>query len=136
MKREWHPDECVEHWTILPRERQLLGNKSGPTRLGFAVLLKCFQYEGRFPRQPHDVSLSVVAYIAQQVDVEPDAWSQYEWHGRSIEYHRAQIRQQLGFREATVADGHVLSRWLPGDVPDAACSPAPSGVESGRLENP
>ncbi len=112
MKREWHPDECVEHWTILPRERQLLGNKSGPTRLGFAVLLKCFQYEGRFPRQPHDVSLSVVAYIAQQVDVEPDAWSQYEWHGRSIEYHRAQIRQQLGFREATVADGHALSRWL------------------------
>jgi hypothetical protein len=39
MKREWHPDELMEHWTMLPQEHQLLGNKSGPTRLGFAVLL-------------------------------------------------------------------------------------------------
>jgi hypothetical protein len=39
MKREWHPDELMEHWTMLPQEHKLLGNKSGPTRLGFAVLL-------------------------------------------------------------------------------------------------
>ncbi len=112
MKREWHPDELIEHWTILPGERTLIGNKHGPTRLGFAVLLKFFQHEGRFPRQSYEVPLCIVEYIAQQVDVESETWAQYDWNGRSIEYHRAQLRQQLGFREASVADGEALCTWL------------------------
>ena len=112
MKREWHPDELIEHWTILPGERTLIGNKHGPTRLGFAVLLKFFQHEGRFPRQSSEVPLCIVEYIAQQVDVESETWAQYDWNGRSIEYHRAQLRQQLGFREASVADGEALCTWL------------------------
>ena len=49
MKRDWNADELVEHWTLLPGEKQWLANKTGPTRLGFAVLLKFFQHEGRFP---------------------------------------------------------------------------------------
>ena len=112
MKREWHPDELMEHWTMLPQEHQLLGNKSGPTRLGFVVLLKYFQYEGRFPQHPREVPSGIVSYLAQQLDLEPEAWSHYDWHGRAIKYHRAQIRQELGVREATVADGEALSVWL------------------------
>ena len=42
MKRRWETEELVEHWTLLPNELKLLGNKTGPTRLGFAVLLKAF----------------------------------------------------------------------------------------------
>ena len=51
---------------------------------------------------------SVIAHIATQVGVSPDGslqYEQYEWSGRTIEYHRAQIRGALGFREATVEDG-------------------------------
>jgi TnpA family transposase len=112
MKRAWHPDELVAHWTIIPGEWPLIGNKHGTTRLGFAVLLKFFQYAGRFPRAPSDMPLAIVEHIAQQVGVATDAWAQYDWHSRTIEYHRAQIRQQLGFREATVADGEALVMWL------------------------
>src|SRR5262249_25650958 len=112
MKREWHSDELIAHWTILPHEHKLLGNKSGPTRLGFAVLLKYFQYEGRFPQHPREVPSGIVTYLAQQLALEPETWSQYDWHGRAIKYHRAQIRQELGVREATVADGEALSLWL------------------------
>jgi hypothetical protein len=43
MKRDWSADELAEHWTLLPSEQALLSNKSGATRLGFAVLLKFFQ---------------------------------------------------------------------------------------------
>src|SRR6266436_209163 len=32
-----------------------LANKTGPTRLGYALLLKCFQYEGHFPPAKHDI---------------------------------------------------------------------------------
>ena len=42
----------------------------------------------------------------------PETWEQYDWNGRSIEYHRAQLRQQLGFREASVADSEALRIWL------------------------
>jgi Domain of unknown function (DUF4158) len=112
MKREWHSDELMEHWTMLPHEHQLLGNKSGPTRLGFAVLLKYFQYEGRFPQHSGEVPSGIVTYLAQQLALDPEAWSHYDWHRRAIKYHRAQIRQELGVREATVADGEALSVWL------------------------
>src|SRR5262249_25803714 len=67
---------------------------------------------GRFPQHPREVPSGIVTYIAQQLDLEPEAWSHYDWHGRAIKYHRAQIRQELGVREATVADGEALSIWL------------------------
>lgn len=116
MTREWQADELLAQWTLLPGDWPLVGNKHGPTRLGFAVLLKFFQSEGRFPRHPHEVPPSVVEYVAQQVGIAPEAWAKYDWHGRSIEYHRAQIRQHMGFREATVTDGQALIPWLCAQV--------------------
>lgn len=49
MKRNWNEDELLEHFVVLPIERKLIGNKTGASRLGFAVLLKYFQQEARFP---------------------------------------------------------------------------------------
>jgi hypothetical protein len=43
-------DELVEHWTLLDDERELIAGKRGPTRLGFALLLKFYSRHGRFPR--------------------------------------------------------------------------------------
>ncbi len=51
MKRTWTSEELLEHFTLLPDELAAVGNQSGATRLGFAVLLKCLQYEGCFPRR-------------------------------------------------------------------------------------
>jgi hypothetical protein len=50
MKRQWETEELVEHWTLDVEDRTLLDNKTGATRLGFAVLLKFFRREGRFPQ--------------------------------------------------------------------------------------
>ena len=48
MKREWTDLEFAD-WTLLTSKAALLANKTGPTRLGFAVFLKFFQYAARFP---------------------------------------------------------------------------------------
>jgi len=93
-------------------DRALLGNKSGATRLGFAVLLKLFQAEGRFPRRAEDVPAIAVETVAQQVGVPAEAWAGYDWRGRTIEYHRAQIRAAMGFREAADEDAAALGGWL------------------------
>ncbi|MGI4946588.1 MAG: DUF4158 domain-containing protein, partial [Janthinobacterium lividum] len=105
-----------DRWTLRAADRALLGNKIGATRLGFAVLLKLFQAEGRFPRRPEDVPAAAVEAIAGQVGVAAVAWPGYDWRGRTIEYHRAQIRAALGFREATLDDAEALGRWLDGQV--------------------
>ena len=41
-----------------------MANKTGPTRLGFAVLLKFFQYAARFPLSMQEVPTTAIAYIA------------------------------------------------------------------------
>jgi Domain of unknown function (DUF4158) len=112
MQRDWTADELILHWTLQPSEQTLVGNKTGATRLGFAVLLKFFQFMGCFPQHAGEVPSAVVKHLAQQVGVPHERWPEYPWHGRTIEYHRAQIRFLLGFREATVSDGAALTVWL------------------------
>ncbi|MEK6570123.1 MAG: DUF4158 domain-containing protein, partial [Bacteroidota bacterium] len=112
MKRLWQAEELVEHFTLLPEESTLLANKTGSTRLGFAVLLKFFQYEGRFPYYKSEIPEAVVAHMAKQVGVLPEQYPKYDWSGRTIKYHRAQIRIFLGFREVTLMDSQSLSGWL------------------------
>jgi hypothetical protein len=112
MKREWNADELAEHWSLRPEEKELLANKNGPTRLGFAVLLKYFQHEGRFPRQRQEVPPAVVKHLAKQIGVTQSAWDQYDFESQAAKYHRAQIREYLGFREATVDDAEALTAWL------------------------
>ncbi|MGH3747564.1 MAG: DUF4158 domain-containing protein [Micromonosporaceae bacterium] len=43
----------------------------------------------------------------------------YEWSGRTVEHHRAQIRAHLGFRECSVADAEKLAEWLAVKVCEA-----------------
>ena len=112
MKRNWEPDELIEHFTFLPNEMQQVGNKSGATRLGFAVLFKYFQYEARFPSQKSEVPKVVVQYIAGCVGIPDGLFAQYDWAGRSITYHRTQIREFFGFRENAVSDTEEMIVWL------------------------
>src|SRR6266496_4009597 len=116
MKRQWETEELVEHWTLDVEDRALLGNKTGVTRLGFAVLLKFFRREGRFPQYKNEVPALVVTYLSTQVGVDASAYMQYAWQGRTIEYHRAQIREALGFRESSVADGEQMQQRLITEV--------------------
>ena len=112
MKRVWETEELVEHWTLMPPELELLGNKTGATRLGFALLLKFFQLEARFPKDAHELPDAVVNYVAKQVGVVPERYLQYDWQGRTIKYDRVEIRKLHGFREATVEDANRLIQWL------------------------
>ncbi|WP_339167699.1 Tn3 family transposase [Brevibacillus sp. FSL L8-0520] len=112
MKRNWELDELIEHFTILPNEMKLIENKTGETRIGFAVLFKFFQNEARFPTHKFEVPKAVIAYIAKQIFSDPELYARYDWTGRSITYHRTQIREFFGFREDTLEDAHEMTEWL------------------------
>ncbi|WP_460291870.1 DUF4158 domain-containing protein, partial [Bacillus cereus] len=42
----------------------------------------------------------------------PDVFSEYDWTGRTITYHRSEIRTYFGFRETTLQDVDLLTDWL------------------------
>ncbi|MDQ3637625.1 MAG: DUF4158 domain-containing protein [Actinomycetota bacterium] len=73
MKRSWTEEELVERWTLFPDELALIGNKTGRARLGFAVMLRFFAGEGRFPRDKHEVPVGVLRFVGEQVGAGPDA---------------------------------------------------------------
>jgi TnpA family transposase len=116
VKRLWDDDELAAEWTLEPNDQTLLANKAGPTRLGFAALLTFFHHEGRFPTSKHEVPPAVVKHLASQVSVPAEAHVAYDWQGRTIKYHRVQIRAALGFRQASVQDADNLVSWLANDV--------------------
>jgi hypothetical protein len=116
VRREWEPEELIASWTLLDDDWRLVGNKTGATRLGFSLILKFFAIEARFPRHVGEVPRAAVDYVAGQVKVDPALWGAYDWSGRSIERHRAQIREELGFREATREDEEGLIEWLAAEI--------------------
>lgn len=109
-------DELVYSWTLVGEDWTLLGNKSGVTRLGFALLLKFFDLRACFPAKAVDFSTEVVTYVATQVGVDPALFAAYEWSGRAIERHRAQIRSVFGFREFSRGDEPKVVDWLVREV--------------------
>lgn len=78
MKSNWELKELIEHFTFLPNELSLLRNKTGATRLGFAVLFKFFQYEARFPSHRGEIPKDVVLYIAKQLNTDASLLVEYD----------------------------------------------------------
>jgi hypothetical protein len=84
--------------------------------LGFALLLRFYTERGRFPRGRAEFPDAAVEYVARQVGVPASDLALYEWSGRTMEFHRHQIRRALGFRECGVADADKLTEWLIANV--------------------
>jgi TnpA family transposase len=116
MKHFWTDEDLIEFFTLSADEHQLLANKSAPAKLGYAVLLKILQYEGRFPTAQNEVPKAVVKFIARQIDVSADELGNYKWKGRTTEYHRAQIRKLLGFKRWRTDYTKQVVDWLQTDV--------------------
>ena len=68
MKRHWDEQELAERWWLTHDEFELLENRTERSRRGFAVLLKFFQVEGRFPSERRDVPSIAVDHLAGQLD--------------------------------------------------------------------
>ncbi|MFE7529546.1 DUF4158 domain-containing protein [Kitasatospora sp. NPDC057542] len=108
-------DELVEHWTVLDDEADLVAGKRGGTRVGFALLLKFYTRHDRFPRGRVDFPDEVVEFVARQMHVPAADFESYQWTGSTIEYHRAQTREHLGFRVCLAQDAEKLTAWLAGN---------------------
>jgi hypothetical protein len=124
MRQHFTPQELADHFTLLPAEQELLANKTGANRLGFVVLLKYFQWEGRFPEHVQEVPRAVVDHIARTLTIPGERYLRYDLEGRSARYHKEQIRQWTGFRVGTTADADAITTWLCAHTRVDAATPA------------
>ena len=129
--------DLVEHWTLVGTERDLVAAKNYDTQLGFALLLKFYGRFGRFPRGRSELHDDAVEFVARQLGVGAGSVGFYEWSGRTIIRHRAEIRAHFGFRECSVADADDFTGWLAGGV-RAGGTPlrAGQGRAAGRSSGP
>ena len=116
MARELDEDELIGNWTLVGDELQELSGRRGATKLGFALLLRFYAVHGRFPSGRSELPDQAVAHVARLVDVPASDLGFYEWDGRTVKAHRADIRRYFGFRECSVADADKAADWLAANV--------------------
>lgn len=112
VKPNWDTEELIEHWTLLPQELELVENKVGGNKIGFALLLKHFQLFASFPERSSSIPKVIISYIASQTNTPESFYSDYDWSGRSAKSYRVEIRRLFNFRVATVQDSEEMSNWL------------------------
>ncbi|MFG2826814.1 Tn3 family transposase [Streptomyces sp. NPDC048434] len=114
MRQEWSPEELLASWTLVDGDWKLVANKTGPTRLGFCLMLKFFEIEARFPEFIEEFPQPAVEYVAGLVKVPAADLAKYDLAG--AKRHRKQIREALEFRPPTRADEESLTAWLAAEV--------------------
>ena len=112
MARELDEDELIGNWTLAGDELEQLSGRRGAAKLGFALLLRFYAVHGRFPAGRGEIPDQAVAHVARLVDVPAAELGFYEWDGRTIKAHRADVRRDFGFRECSVED--VIYPAVPG----------------------
>ncbi|NUQ97167.1 MAG: DUF4158 domain-containing protein [Streptomyces sp.] len=111
MRQDWEPEDLIEVWTLLGDDMKRVRNKSGVARLGFALLLKFFEVEARFPESAHEVPAAAAEYVAQQVKVSAEVWADYDWQSRTIQRHRGEIRAVYGLLANAEEYQDRLAAW-------------------------
>ena len=129
MARELDQDELIDRWTLVGDELNLVAGKRG--RRSSASPCSALLHSKRpVPSGKGEIPDAAVDYVARQVAVGATEIAFYEWSGRTIEFHRAQIRKALEFREGSVADAEALAdRWSRSSAPP---HPAPTAAPPPR----
>ena len=123
MKWHWQAEELCEHWSLTADELRLVTESTSYGRrrslhdqLGFAIMLKWFQFHGRFPYAIKDIPGDIVQFISNQIDALRSDINQFDWDGRTAERQRAEILSFLGIQRMTPEHKQALLAWLNDDL--------------------
>lgn len=86
--------------------------KTKQNKLAFALFLKYFQLEGHYPRHIKYIDSRLLNCIANQLNVSASLVDDFDFEGRSTDRFRQEIRNLLGYREATLQDVDKFKLWM------------------------
>lgn len=100
-------------FTLDTEELELVqSNNKEKNRLAFAVMLKFFQANGRYPTKKDAIEPMILSSLATQLKVSPILFEPIYLGTRVSERFRRKIREFLGFKIAKLADAETLITWL------------------------
>jgi hypothetical protein len=107
------PEEIVQYYTLSEEDIVLIQQHRGePQRLGFAVLLCAMRYPGIVLDAGVEVPESVLKFIASQLRVDADVWSQYARRSPTRREHLLELQKVYGFKLFNSADYKSLLQEL------------------------
>jgi len=110
-------DEIQYHYTLQPDELAVIGQLRGDhNRVGFAMQLCALHFPGCTLNQLPSIPETVVAYVAEQIDVQSAAFYAYGQRSDTVYEHLVQIRQIWGYRNYGWSEMVMLARSLVYDA--------------------
>jgi len=105
--------DLIRHFTLSPEDLAVIARRRQPhNRLGFALQLCALRFPGRLIRPGELVPLETVAFVAEQVDVDPATLAAYAQRAPTRYEHLEALRKSFGFRTFSHPDHRELSVWL------------------------
>jgi TnpA family transposase len=102
------PDDeasLIRHYTLSPQDRLQAEVRRRPhNQLGYAVQLCLMRYPGRILGVDESPPAAMVAYVAEQLEVDPGAFALYSRRYNTRFDHSRRLAQYLGVRTATRED--------------------------------
>ena len=93
------PAAIVRHYTLSPEDLALIRlRRRNPNRLGFTVLLAYLKFPGRVLGAQEAPLSDVLAFIASQIGVAPEAFTDYARRDETRRAHLGEIQAYLGVR--------------------------------------
>jgi TnpA family transposase len=86
--------------------------KTKQNKLVFALFLKYFQLEGHYPKHIKYIDSRLLHCIANQLNVSASLVDNFDFEGRSTDRFRQEIRNLLGYREASLQDVDKFKSWM------------------------
>lgn len=105
--------DLIRHYTLGPDDLAVIARRRRPhNRLGFALQLCALRYPGRLIRPGELVPRTVVAFLAEQLDIDPDALADYAARAPTRYDQVDALHEAFGFRTFSQPDHRELSAWL------------------------
>ena len=97
--------DLITYFTLSSADlAQIRKQRGSANRLGFALQLCALRYLGFIPQQQETIPDEVIHYVAEQLQIQPEALAHYGQRPNTGVDHLKAITQYLGFRKATTED--------------------------------
>jgi hypothetical protein len=101
------------HYTLSENDLSIIRSKRGAhNRLGFAIQLCYLRFPGQAMNLEAEPPAELLAYVAQQIQVNPNAWTEYAARDETRREHAIELQSIFGYRPFTIAEYRRLRGWL------------------------
>jgi hypothetical protein len=110
--KDFSDEEIIHDWTLSEKDKQMLANYRKNNRQSIAIQICAMRLYGRLLANYVNLSLKVINYINQQLDLPPTLYIQPSEREATYLEHRKNIFKHLGFTGFSNSVRTMLKNWV------------------------